>query len=124
MRVEEKIQIDIFSWLKEKHPDVVACSEPSGVRVSMGLATKLKKMRSAHTHLDILVLEPRGNFHGLIIELKAKNIYKKSGELLKNEHLEEQQKTINLLNSKGYKACFAVGYDDAIQKINDYLNAN
>lgn len=122
MRVEEKIQIDIFSYLAAKYPNVLAISEPSGVRVSMGLATKLKRMRSPHTHCDIYILSPRGRFHGMVIELKAKNIYKKNGELLKSDHLEDQQKTIDKLNSLGYYATFAIGYDDAISKIEDYLN--
>jgi hypothetical protein len=124
VRVEEKTQMAIFDWLKLQHPDVIACSESSGIRCSMGMARKLKKMRSNHTHLDIIVFEKRGPYGALLIELKAKNIYKKSGELLKNEHLEDQQKTINLLNAKGYKACFAVGFDEAIRAITDYLNAN
>lgn len=124
MRAEEKIQIDLFRYLNYKYPDVIAISEPSGLRVSMGLAIKLKKMRSAHTHLDVLLLEPRGKYHGLMLELKAKNIYKKDGSLLKDAHLQDQQRTIDLLNERGYKACFAVGFDQAIKTIEDYLNGN
>lgn len=122
MRVEEKIQIDIFSYLAAKYPNVLAISEPSGVRVSMGLATKLKKLRSKHTHCDIYVLKPSGKYHGLVIELKAKNIYKKDGTLYKDEHLEDQQRTIDTLNKEGYYATFAVGYSESIKIIEDYLN--
>ena len=122
MRVEEQIQIEIFSYLAVKYPHVLAISEPSGVRVSMGLARKLKRLRSPHTHLDIYVMSPRGRYHGLIIELKAKNIYKKNGELLKNDHLEDQQRTIDTLNKEGYYATFAVGYTEAINLIDNYLN--
>lgn len=122
MRVEEKIQIELFSWLSDKYPHVLAISEPSGVRVSMGLATKLKKMRSKHTHLDVYCLEPVGDYCGLAVELKAKNIYKKDGSLYKDEHLEDQQNTINLLREKGYYATFAVGFNEARTIIEDYLN--
>lgn len=107
-----------------QHPDVIAISESSGLRCSMGMARKLKKMRSKHTHCDIYVFEKRGNYGALVIELKAKNIYKKNGELLKDEHLADQQKTIDLLNKKGYKACFAVGLENAIRIIDDYLNGH
>jgi hypothetical protein len=122
VRVEERLQIEIFQYLAWKYPDVIAISEPSGLRVSMGLATKLKKMRSKHTHCDLYLLEPRGKYSGLILELKAKNIYKRDGTLYKDEHLEDQQRTINLLNEKGYYATFAVGFDQSIKIIEDYLN--
>src|SRR5690606_32049161 len=105
-------------------PDVMAISEPSGIRVSMGLARKLKRLRSNHVHCDLYVLKPVGSWHGLVIELKAKNIYKKNGELLKNEHLEDQQKTIDALNKLGYYATFAVGYEEAAHLIENYLNGN
>lgn len=124
MRVEEKIQIEIFSYLSSVYPNVMAISEPSGIRVSMGLATKLKKLRSKHTHADIYVLFPSKGYHGLVIELKAKNTYKKNGELLKNEHLEDQQKTIDALNKLGYYATFAVGFTECKNIIDDYLNGN
>lgn len=124
MRVEEKIQIQLFNWLTAQHPNVMAISEPSGLRVSMGLARKLKRLRSSHTHADIYLLHPSGGYHGLVIELKAKNIYKKNGELLKNEHLEDQQRTIDALNKLGYYATFAVGFDESVRIINEYLNGN
>jgi hypothetical protein len=124
MRVEEKIQIDLFSYLALQYPHVMAISEASGVRVSKGLAVKLKKMRSRHTHADIYVLCPKGKWHGLVIELKAKNIYKKDGTLYKDEHLEDQQKTIDALNKLGYYATFAVGFDQAKSIVDNYLNGN
>ena len=124
MRVEEQIQFQIFEYLSLQYPGVVAISEPSGLRVSMGLARKLKKLRSRHTQLDIFLMEPRNGYHALCIELKAKNIYKKDGTLFKDEHLEDQQRTIDLLNSKGYYATFAVGFPETKQIIDDYLNGN
>lgn len=124
MRVEEKIQIELFSYLSLVYPDVIAISESSGIRVSKGLAMKLKRLRSKHTHCDIYVLQPSKGYHGLVIELKAKNIYKKNGELLKDEHLYDQQKTIDALNKLGYYATFAVGFSQAKDVIDDYLNGN
>lgn len=121
MRLEESIQIELFRYLAHQYPRVIAISEPSGLRVSKGLAVKLKKMRSNHTQLDIVILEPSGPYHGLILELKAKNIYKKDGTLLKNDHLYDQQTTIDLLNKKGYCAKFVVGLDDAIKAVDEYL---
>jgi hypothetical protein len=124
MRVEEGIQIQLFKYLDLQYPEVIAISEPSGLRVSQGLAMKLKRLRSRGTHLDIYVLHPVGNWHGLVIELKAKNIYKKDGTLYKDEHLEDQQKTIDALNKLGYYATFAVGFDQAKSIVDNYLNGN
>ena len=124
MRLEEEIQFQLFTYLANQYPNVIAISEPSGLRVSMGLARKLKKLRSKHTQLDIFIMEPRNGFHALVIELKAKNIYKKDGTLLKNEHLEDQQRTIDALNKRGYYATFSVGFSETKKLIDDYLNGN
>lgn len=124
MRPEERTQIELFKYLSLQYPHVMAISEPSGLRVSMGLAGKLKRMRSNHTHCDVYILYPSKGYHGMVMELKAKNIYKKNGELLKDEHLHQQQKTIDDLNRLGYKALFACSLDEAIKNIDEYLNDN
>jgi hypothetical protein len=124
MRLEEQIQFEIFKYLSLQYPNVMAISESSGLRVSMGLARKLKRLRSNHVHCDIYVLCPKGDKHGLVIELKAKNIYKKDGTLLKDEHLADQQRTIDALNKLGYHATFAVGFSEAKKIIDEYLNGN
>jgi hypothetical protein len=70
---------------------------------------------------DLLIFKPNGVFHALFIELKAKDIYKKNGELLKNDHVEAQLKTIKELSALGYSAHFAVGFDEAKRLIDDYM---
>ena len=37
------------------------------------------------------------------------------------DHLKGQLESIEKLNAKGYKACFAVGFDETKQIIDDYL---
>jgi hypothetical protein len=123
---EEKLHIAICDYIRLQYPHVVFLSEASGVRVSKGLAAKLKRMRSAETHLDLYILQPKlvhGEqlYCGLVLELKAVPIYKKDGTLLKNEHLEDQQRMIDKLNSLGYKATFAVGFEQAKALIDEYL---
>lgn len=70
---------------------------------------------------DLLILEPRKGYAGLFIELKVKSPFKKNGELLKNEHLEGQMKTIQELNRKGYSACFQWRFETIKKMIDDYL---
>lgn len=126
MRPEEKLHFQISDYLKIQYPKVFFISESSGLRVSQGLAAKLKRVRSNHVHLDLYILEPKGGYHGLILELKAKDIYKKTAplELLKDDHVADQAETIKKLNKKGYKAAFAVRFDQAKKLIDDYLNAD
>lgn len=70
---------------------------------------------------DLLILEPKGGWHGLFIELKIKSPYKKDGTLLKNEHLENQSRTIEELKSKGYYALFAWEFDEIKMIIDKYM---
>lgn len=121
---EEKLHIAICDYMKLAYPNVMFISEASGVRTTIGTAAKLKRMRSSHTHLDLYILEKIGKFGALIIELKAKNIFKKDGSLLKDQHLEDQAKTIMRLRQKGYAAGFACGFDEAKKIIDQYLNGD
>jgi hypothetical protein len=71
---------------------------------------------------DLIILEPKGKYHGLCIELKIKSPFKKNGELLKSEHLEGQQKSIFNLHKKGYFAKFSWGFEQTRDLIDWYMN--
>ena len=60
---------------------------------------------------------------GLFLELKAEGtkLYKKNGEMVANKHYREQAEMLNKLIESGYYARFAVGYDEAIRIITNYL---
>lgn len=59
----------------------------------------------------------------MFLELKAEGtkLYKKNGEMVANKHYREQAEMLKKLRSNRYAAYFAVGYDQAIQIITDYL---
>lgn len=125
MRPEDKLQLQVCTYIKYQYPDVVLTFDASGFKLSKGMAVRAKKMRSDDRIPDIAIYEPVAPYHGLFIELKAKNIYKKDGTtLLANEHVEEQAKTLAKLRAKGYKAEFAIGFDQAQQLIDDYMNGS
>lgn len=71
---------------------------------------------------DVIILEPRGNYAGLLIELKIESPFKKNGSIKSNEHLQGQLKSINSLNEKGFKSCFSWGFDMTKKIIDDYFN--
>ena len=120
---EEKVQIAISKYLKLQYPNIYFMSDSSGLRLPMGLAVKAKKQRSKHAQLDLVILEPSGDFNGLIIELKRdiKEVYKKNGEFRKSEHIIEQNKSIKHLSDKGYFCCYGFGFEHSKEIIDNYL---
>ena len=124
MKKEENLQIAISTYLKLKYPNVYFTSESSGIRVPMGVAVKMKKQRSTHKQLDMIILEPKGGYHGLILELKKdrEEVYLKNGTYSKSIHVQEQLQSIKHLNNKGYSSMFVCGIDEAISVIDRYMS--
>ena len=120
---EEKIQIAISKYIKNQYPNIIFTAESSGVRLPMGLAVKVKKQRSKHKHLDLIILEPRCEYHGLILELKKSRdeVFKKNGEMRDVEHIQKQWETIQLFRSKGYFSGWGLGFDETKKVIDNYM---
>jgi hypothetical protein len=121
MKKEEQLQIAVCIYLKAQYSNVVFFSDASGVRLTIGQAVKAKKMRSGKAIPDLFIAQPTTMYHGLFIELKAESPYNKNGTLKKNEHLQEQLQMIQLLQTKGYYATFATGFDEAQEIIDSYF---
>lgn len=113
----------VCQYLRLQHPRVIFTSDGSGIRLPIGLAGKIKHLKSDRGIPDILIFEPKGAYHGLFIEMKKhdEKIYKKDGTLRKNEHLEEQAQILLRLTMKGYRAVFAIGRDAAMVEIDNYM---
>jgi hypothetical protein len=71
----------------------------------------LKNMGVKKGISDLFIPEPRGEYHGLWIEIKAKDGKKST----------EQINFTNDMLSKGYFACFCFGSDEVINTIKWYL---
>jgi len=86
---EQEIHIAICQYIRNKYPDVLFSSESGGIRVSIGLARKLKLMRSCDKLADLMIFEPRKQYKGLFLEIKKEDItiYKKGGGFTSNEHI-------------------------------------
>lgn len=126
MNAETKLQIAVCDFLKYQYPGVIFFSEPSGLRVSIGQAVLLKRMRSFGKLPDLFVARPKVNadgsiFHGLFIELKVDSVWKKDGTLMKNTHLEQQAATLKRLYDCGYYAVFGCGFEETKKIIENYL---
>ena len=121
---EEKEQIQLCDYIRNKYPDVIFSSDQSGIRVGQGLANKLKKLHSENGIPDLTIYEPRGGYFGLCIELKAtgNSPFRQSGMLKNNEHLRKQWKILMRLELKGYMAGFCEGYQKAVELVDWYMN--
>ena len=122
---EEKLQIAVCNYIRLQYKDVIFNSDVgSGMRLTKSQAGKAKMMRSGRGHPDLFIAEPKGMWHGLFIELKAEgvSVFNQDGTLKAGEHLKEQYDMLMALSDRNYLATFAVGFDQAKQLIDTYLN--
>ncbi|HET8839728.1 MAG TPA: hypothetical protein VFM82_12130 [Flavobacteriaceae bacterium] len=120
---EYSLQKAVCRYLDLQFPQVMYLSDTvANCKLTMPQAKRNKAIQKQGFKCpDLLILEPRKGYAGLFIELKVKSPFKKNGELLKNEHLEGQMKTIQELNRKGYSACFQWRFETIKKMIDDYL---
>lgn len=125
---EESIQIFIARHMRIRYPDVIFNSDiASGMRLTIGQAVKAKAMRSSRAQPDIIILEPRGKFNGLCIEIKKGiyDVYLKDGVTISNakssKHVREQNDMLIRLREKGYFAEFGFGISGCIKIIDEYM---
>ena len=124
---EETIQKQICQYVKVQYPNVLFNTDLSGIKLPMGLAVKVSKLRSSRAFPDLVFYEPRKingkMYYGLFIELKKDGvkIFKRNGAVVANGHIKEQIKMITKLSEKGYYACFAIGFDECKNIIDMYF---
>lgn len=130
---EEVIQQQLADYLRLQYPDVIFHSDfGSGTKLTMGQAVKQKRLNGGkRAWPDMFIAKPfwgkiGGNdmchYCGLFVELKREGtrLYKKNGEWA-SRHLAEQEDLLIGLRKQGYKAEFAVGFDEAKDLIDAYL---
>ena len=140
---EEGVQKTLSKMVKYKYPWAVFVSEQSGLFVGFAAAEMLKTTRSNHLkHLDWQLQEPRGQFHGLYLELKSdrsklylkdgvtyradnRTVFKGKGNTKvavgKEDRIQEQRKSIWNRRDRGFAAFFACGVDEAIAIVDWYM---
>lgn len=121
---EENLQLAVSRYINLQYPNVLFTSDASGLKLPIGLASKWKAQRCAKWKIpDMIILEPRHRFAGLILELKksVKELYRKDGTIRQDSHVIEQQKSLEYLCNRGYYAQFVCGFDEAKKVIDWYL---
>ena len=113
---EESEQAKFISFLRKNYPEIIYHANPEGIRISIGQAVKLAKQGVINKSTpDIFIFKANSKYHGLIIELKKTNwqLYKKNGEIYKDEHVMEQRKFLYRFIDQDYFATFANGFEVA-----------
>ena len=122
---EGREQTELIKFMDKYFPRVRIDGNINGVHLTMPQAAKAKRMGMKRDCPDLHLKERRGDYHCLYIEYKSdkkNSIYKLDGELKKDDHVLSQAQELNRLQQQGDAATFAVGLENAIQAIKDYLD--
>lgn len=107
---EEAEQTLVVNYLAAK--GYLYCASAGGVRTSIKQAVKMKATGYVAGVPDLSIYEPRGEYHGLFIEMKRT----KGGNTSP-----AQKQWIEQLNKRGYKAVVCKGAASAINEIEKYF---
>lgn len=124
IKKEEILHLKVCDYLRKNYPDVLFRTDfSSGMKMTPGQAAKHKKFQKSRAWPDLFIAESNNFASGLFLEIKAEDVivFKKNGKIRKNKHLIEQDKMLKELRKKGYRARFAIGYNQAIFEIQQYL---
>ena len=129
---EHEIYRLIAQYLQVKYPDVIYRFDlAADLKLTMGQARKHKILHPHRGYPDLFIAEIRPHwgdisfnteYHGLYLEIKkdGTRLKKRNGEWA-SDHIAEQANMLKLLTIRGYKADFAVGIDEALEIIDEYL---
>lgn len=136
IKKEEEIHLRVCDYLRKNYPDVLFRTDfSSGMKMTPGQAAKHKKFQKSRAWPDLFIAksgvvrfkDDNNDLiflrNGMFLELKADGVklYKKNGEMVANKHYQEQAEMLKKLRDEHYYAEFAIGYEDAIKQIHEYL---
>ena len=129
----------IAQYMQIQYPDVIYRFDlAADLKLTAGQARKHKMLHPKRGYPDLFIAEPiitsyrdengmikltqTKNYSGLFIELKkdGTRLKKKNGEWA-SDHIAEQAEMLERLEFRGYRAMFAVGFDEAKKIIDLYF---
>lgn len=113
IKYESSEQITFVARVRSFHPDLVLMSIPNGGKREAKVAAQMKREGVLAGAPDLFLAEPRGEWHGLFIEMKR--IGGKTSQV--------QDEVIDRLRAKGYKVVVCEGADAAYGEFLDYVYA-
>ena len=114
---EHELQKAVIKYMKLQHPSIFINGSLGGIYIKHH-SQRLKGKQAGYKKgfPDLFIYEPRivqGTIkHGLAVELKVKGNYP----------TDTQRRTLKDLNEKGFEAHVCTGFDQAIEKIEWYIN--
>ena len=126
----------IAIYLRLQYPNTVFHFDLAGLNLSRAQAGMAKVIQYGKGWPDLFILAPRLNknngvfYNGLFIEVKQDGVKLTAARKTDNygypmhatPHIADQAEMIDMLNKRGYYACFACGFDSAKDVIDWYLN--
>lgn len=109
----------LVAYIRRAYPKILFTSSVAGVHLSGSKLQQMltwKRLKDAGYRKgtpDLMIFEPRGNCHGLFIEMKA---------LKKGVVSDEQKEFQRLANQRGYTHIVCKGFDEAKRVLDIYLN--
>ena len=119
---ERDLQMQVCNYIRARYPDVIFFCDMSGVNLRPAQAGIQKMMRSSRGIPDLIIFEPRGEYHGLLLELKPAGfkLKKKDGNYA-TEHIKEQAGVMLKLRNKHYLSGFGIGFENIAESIDYYM---
>jgi hypothetical protein len=115
----------LVAWyIRTNYPGVFFFSDLSGVRLTPGVAKKVKSLKCDKGIPDLWIIKKVNGYSGLVLELKTEqeSPYLKDGSLSKSKHIQEQHQRLQELQKEGFFALFSPGLQFTCAIIDKYLN--
>lgn len=121
---ERVVQKAVIQYLAVAYPKAEYRTDKDGVFIKGNWGAKKEGKQGKKGFPDLLIKTASGDYRGLVLELKDKGVtvFKKDGTLRKDDHLRDQLDWIHWFRELGCIADFAIGFEDAKQKIDNYFN--
>lgn len=110
-RSEHTEQAIFVGRMRNFHPSALVAAVPNGGLRDPRVAVKLKAEGVLAGFPDLVVMEPRGGYHGAVVEMKSE-----TGRVSAN-----QTRVLSGLRRRGYHVIVARGADEAFEKVERYL---
>lgn len=131
---EREVYTLVAQYLQVKYPQAIYRFDlAADMKLTPGQARRHKELHPFRGYPDLFIAEPaprcldgswNHEYNGLFLEIKKEGtkIKKKNGEWA-NQHIREQADMLERLEFRGYRAAFAVGFDEATKIIDDYFQS-
>lgn len=124
-KAEFLLRRKICLWLKEVWYNLLFIVDyAADMPLPVYIADQIKQQSCNDKMVDLLILEPRGGYFGLYIEIKTikGNVFLKDGSLSQEKHTQAQYDTVKRFCDMGYLSLFGVGENMIKSIVNHYMS--